>query len=224
MTGRLKILFLFCLILSNAGCAGVPFKKIEYVSLDNANPQKMLQEFKAVLAPEIRVINSIVFQYKWQQFSALGYSRIGLADEQFQVSCMNPVGIKLFELTGNREEIKPVFVLKELLQRGDLPRAVGEDIRRIYFDILPGPDAQISKQKFRVIFSQPMGKGTVKYVFAGSRHWLVEKHYYERNRLLWSVYYYDYLSRNGQLYPAELILRHRRFGYNLIIRLKEVLN
>ena len=121
---------------------------------------------------------------------------------------MNPVGIKLFELTGNRQEVKCSFVLKELLQRGDLPRAVGEDIRRIYFDLLPSPEAKIEKEKYRIIFSQPSGAGLIKYIFAGSNHWLIEKHYFEKKQNLWSVYYYNYILDKGRLYPAGLILKN----------------
>jgi hypothetical protein len=219
---RFKLILLLLILLSNAGCISIPFKSIEYVALDNVNPDNLRQEFKNILAQKLVVINSIVFQYKWQSFSALGYTQLDLENNTFQVSCMNPVGIKLFELTGNRNEVKPNFVLKELLQRGDLPQAVGEDIRRIYFDMLPSIGAKIEKEKYRIIFSQPSGAGRMKYIFAGNRHWLIEKQYYEKNRKLWSVFYYDYVIHNGQLYPAGLILKHHRFGYNLIIRLKEV--
>ena len=51
---------------------------------------------------------------------------------------------------------------------------------------------------------------------------LIEKRYYEKNRLLWSVFYYEYRQDHGKSYPAGIILRNYRFGYNLIVRLKEV--
>jgi len=212
------------LFFNAVGCASIPFKQIDYVAIGNLSPLRLCQEFKASLAQELNVVNSIVFQYKWRSFSALGYTHLDLTDGSFQVSCMNPVGIKLFELTGNRKEIDSNFVLKELLQKGDLPKVVGEDIRRIYFDMLPGPDAQIERQKYKMIFTQPLGTGTLEYVFGGSQHRLTEKHYYEKKRKLWSVYYYEYLASKNGLYPSGLILKHHRFGYKLIIRLKEVLS
>ena len=219
---RFKLIFILFILLNSVGCSSIPFKNIDYVALDNVNPDNLREEFKTVLAQKLEVINSIVFEYKWHSFSALGYTQLDLVNNTFQVSCMNPVGIKLFELTGDRNTINPNFVLKELLQRGDLPQAVGEDIRRIYFDMLPSGQAIIEKEKYRIIFSQPSGTGQMKYIFAGSHHWLIEKHYYEKNRKIWSVFYYDYLMNKGRLYPAGLILKHHRFGYNLIIRLKEV--
>lgn len=219
---RFKLIFLLLILLTNLGCSSLPFKNIDYVALDDVNPENLRQEFKTALAQKLEIINSIVFEYKWQSFSALGYTQLDLENNTFQVSCMNPVGIKLFELTGNRSQIKPIFVLNELLQRGDLPRAVGEDIRRIYFDLIPSAQAKIEKEKYRIIFSQPSGAGKMQYIFAGPQHWLVEKHYSEKNRKVWSVFYYDYLMDQNKLYPAGLILKHHRFGYNLVIRLKEV--
>ena len=222
MISQFKLIILLIIFAFNAGCRSIPFKSIDYVTLSNLNPDTVRQEFASFLAQKLEVINSIVFQYKWQSFFALGYTKLDLENNTFQVSCMNPVGIKLFELTGNRNEIKSTFVLKELLQRGDLPNAVGEDIRRIYFNMLPGAQAKVQKEKYRIIFTQPSGIGEIKYVFAGPEHWLIEKHYFEKNHKLWSVFYYNYLMRNGRLYPSELILKHHRFGYNLVLRLKEV--
>ena len=219
---RFKLIILGFIILSSAGCRSLPFKNIDYVVLDDVNPRNLRQEFKDSLAQKLEVINSIVFEYKWQSFSALGYTKLDLENNTFEVSCMNPVGVKLFELTGSRQEVKSNFVLNELLQRGDLPLAVGEDIRRIYFDMLPSEIANVVKEKYRIIFIQPSGAGQIRYIFAGSRHWLIEKQYYEKKRKLWSVYYYNYLMDKGKLYPSALILKHYRFGYNLIIRLKEV--
>ena len=51
---------------------------------------------------------------------------------------------------------------------------------------------------------------------------LIEKRYYEKNRLLWSIFYYEYRQDHGKLYPGGIILRNYRFGYNLVVRLKEV--
>ncbi|MFH0917696.1 MAG: DUF3261 domain-containing protein [Candidatus Omnitrophota bacterium] len=219
---RFKLILLLLIILSSVGCSSIPFKNIDYVALENVNPEDMRQKFAGDLAQKLEVINSIVFQYKWHSFSALGYTQLDLENNTFQVSCLNPMGVKLFELTGNRQEVKPTLVLKELLQRGDLPRAVGEDIRRIYFDMLPNREAKVRKEKYKIIFSQPSGAGQLNYVFAASQHWLIEKNYSEKNRKLWSVFYYNYLLDQGKLYPKEVILKHHRFGYNLIIRLKEV--
>jgi hypothetical protein len=99
---------------------------------------------------------------------------------------------------------------------------VGEDIRRIYFDNLPSREAKIEKEKLRIIFSQPRGLGLMRYVFAGSQKMLIEKSYFEKGRCAWRVYYYEYRREQDKFYPAAIILKNYRFGYNLIVRFKEV--
>lgn len=190
--------------------------------MGSVEPQLARREFASLLPDRFQVINTIVFQYKWLSFSALGYIDVNRELKTFVVYCMNPVGIKLFELSGDKDSVKTNFVLKELLRRGDLPRVVGEDIRRIYFDAVPSGEAKAQKNGNRIIFSQPSGPGVITYIFAGSGPKLIEKRYYEKNRLFWSVFYYEYRQDHGKFYPAGIMLKNYRFGYNLIVRLKEV--
>ena len=217
-----KVIILFLIILSNAGCTTIPFRKVNYVVLDNVDPQLVRQEFILVLPKRAQVLNSIVFQYRWHSFFAIGYMDINLDEQTFALSCLSPAGIKLFELSGDRNTIRSKFILKELLQRGDLPRAVGEDIRRIYFDLVPSKEARVVKEKYRIIFREPKGPGIMEYVFAGPQRRLIEKRYSEKKRRVWGVFYYEFQAKNGQLYPARIMLKHYRFGYNLIVHLREV--
>jgi len=192
--------------------------------LGYVDPSLARQAFAASLPDRFQVINTIVFQYKWHSFAALGFIDANRELKTFAMSCLNPAGIKLFELSADKDSIRTNFILKELLHEGDLPSVVGEAIRRIYFDNVPSPEAKMQKDRYRVIFSEPHGVGTLKYIFAGTSSplKLIEKRYYEKNRLLWSVFYYEYRQDRGKLYPVGIILRHYRLGYNLIVRLKEV--
>lgn len=217
-----RIVSLVLIILSSVGCSTIPFRKINYVALDSIDPQVVRQEFALAIPVRIQVINTIVFQYMWQSFSALGYTDVDRDKKIFAVSCLNPVGIKLFELSGDSDSVKPGYVLKELLKKGDLPRVVGEDIRRIYFDTVPLPEAKVEKKKYKIIFSQPYGSGLMKYVFAGKQNLLTEKSYYEKKRCLWRVFYNEYCQEQGKFYPSGILLKNYRYRYNLVIRLKEI--
>ncbi len=101
---------------------------------------------------------------------------------------------------------------------------VGEDIRRIYFDLLPPPgdpvqpDAQVTKRRYEVVFRQ----GELEYVFAGTGGYLVQKSCYNGFRLLWRVSYYEYQEKDGKIYPRGIILDNRKYGYRLIADLKEI--
>ena len=209
-------------MLSTLGCAAVPFQRTSYVPLGSVDPQLMRREFESSQPDSFKIINSIVFKYKWRSFSALGYLDVNRGLKIFSVSCLNPMGIKLFELSGDKDAVRTNYVLKELLSKGDLPQVAGDDIRRIYFGNVPSGEAKAQKEKRRVVFSEPSGSGVIKYIFAGSPTMLVEKKYYEKTRLIWSVSYYEYRQERGKYYPSGIMLKNSRFGYSLIVRLKEV--
>jgi len=217
-----KLIILLFIILSVSGCSTLNFKKINYVALDNVDPKVVREELIKAMPERQRVVSTIVFQYKWQSFTALGFTDIDTKQKTFGVVCLNMAGVKLFELSGDSNSLRPRFVLKELIQRGDLPRAVGDDIRRVYFDIAPSESAKVIKERYRIIFKEQKGSGYIDYMFAGKDRYLVEKRCYENNKRLWTVFYYGYILKEGKLYPAQVLFKHHRFGYNLIIRLKEV--
>ena len=209
-------------MLSSLGCAAVPFQRTSYVPLDRVDPQLARREFESSLPDSFKIINSIVFKYKWRSFSALGYLDVNGGLKTFSVSCLNPMGIKLFELSGDKDVVRTNYVLKELLSKGDLPQVAGDDIRRIYFGNVPSGEAKAQKEKRRVVFSEASGSGVIKYIFAGSPTMLVEKKYYEKTHLIWSVSYYEYRQKRGKYYPSGIVLKNSRFGYSLTVRLKEV--
>lgn len=217
-----RFIVLALLILSNAGCSTVPFQRTSYVPLGSVDPQSARKEFESISPERFQIINTIVFKYKWRSFSALGYLDVDRGLKTFSVSCLNPMGIKLFELSGDKDVVRTNYVLKELLRKGDLPQVAGDDIRRIYFGNVPSGEAKAQKEKRRVIFSESSGSGVIKYIFAGSPTMLVEKKYYEKNHLIWSVSYYEYRQERGKYYPSGIMLKNSHFGYSLIVRLKEV--
>lgn len=217
-----RVIVLALIILSNAGCSTVPFQRTSYVPLDSVDPQLARREFESSLPDSFKIINSIVFKYKWRSFSALGYLDADRGLNTFLVSCLNPMGIKLFELSADKNVVRTNYVLKELLSKGDLPQVAGDDIRRIYFGNVPSGEAKAEKEKRKVVFIEPSGPGIIKYIFAGSPTMLVEKKYYEKKSLIWSVSYYEYRREHGKYYPSGIMLKNSRFDYSLIVRLKEV--
>ncbi|NQU74305.1 MAG: hypothetical protein HQ547_06340, partial [Candidatus Omnitrophica bacterium] len=202
-----RFIFIALIILSSAGCSTVPFQKTNYIPLSSIDPQLVLKEFASSLPDRFQVLNTIAFQYKRQNFSALGYIDVNRELKTFAVSCLNPMGVTLFELSGDKDLVRTKFVLKELLSKGDLPRVVGEDIRRIYFDNVPSSEAKAQKEKYKVVFSEPSGSGVMKHIFAGKGNMLIEKRYYEKNCLLWSVFYYEYRRDHDKFFTGGIMLK-----------------
>ena len=219
MTARL--ILLLC-VLFLAGCASAPFEKTLDARVINIDPTAAVNEFRESSPDNFRMLQTITFHYGPMAFSGLGFAEVDTRERTFSVVCMNHMGVKIFEVYGNKEEINAPFVMDELKRGGNVALAVGEDIKRIYYDLVPAVDATVEKEKYRILFRQPSGKGIMEYAFAGIGYRLVEKTYYEDNIAVWRVSYYEYMDDNGKLYPGGIVMDNFRFSYRLIIRLKEI--
>ena len=210
-------------ILGVIACSSVPFREATLVSLEGVDPEKVREKFANALPEAFRIVNTVTFQFKGKAFAAIGYTDIDTSTRTFTVVGLHPAGgVKLFEVSGDSEDVDSTFALEEFAVRSDLARAVGDDTRRMYFDRLLSPDATISKERYRILFRQNAGDGEIEYVFAGSDGVLVEKRYYENGSKIWSASYYEYRRAKGKLYPGGIILEHHGYGYRLVVRLREI--
>jgi hypothetical protein len=218
----IRSILLLILALLFAGCADVPFKAPQDVSYEFLDPKTMVEQFAARTPENFQILNSVVFEFSWKSFMGIGYIDISRQNSLFSVVCLNPLGVQLFELSGDRDSVRTHSALPALLEYGDLPAAVGGDIRRIYYDLLPSSDALIFKKKNSIAFLQPSGKGRMEYIFKGSDKVLVEKNYYENNEIAWGISYYEYLEQDGKYLPQGIIFVNYKHGYQLTVRRKEL--
>ena len=219
---RIRFVTLLIGVALAAGCAHVPFQETGRVSFESVDPKSVVAQFKANSPENFQLLNSVVFEYSWQTFMGMGYIDINRQNGMFKVVCLNPMGVQLFELSGDRNAIVTHNAMPALMQYGDLPTAVGTDIRRIYFDLLPSDTARIRKSKYSINFSQPYGSGVMEYEFAGEGRELVEKAYYEDDEIIWRISYYEYREQNGKHYPQGIIMHNYKYGYQLTVRQKEL--
>jgi len=209
-------------VLLAAGCVAVPFRETPPVSMASVAPGKLLDEFRAALPESFQLLNSVVFERSGMSFMAIGYLDIDRRENRFRVTCLNPLGVQLFELSGDGPNITTHAALPVLTRYGDLPTAVGTDIRRIYLDLVPSGNAQVWRKRHGIDFWQPSGTGRMQFVFAGAGHDLIEKNYYENGDIVWSVSYFEYAEHGGKRYPMGIVLFNYRYGYTLTVRHKEL--
>jgi outer membrane biogenesis lipoprotein LolB len=205
-----------------AGCATVPFHEAALVPLQSADPQVVVERFRSGNPESFQLLNTIVFEYTWFTFGGIGCLEVNAKDRFYKVALMNHMGVKLFEVSGNRDGVLSQSAIGPLADKGDIARAVGDDIMRVYFDLVPSAEARVAHKKNRLVFRQPSDAGALEYVFAGEPTVLRTKTYYEDNRAVWRVSYYDYLIKNEKHFPAGIILQNYRHGYRLIVRQKEI--
>ncbi len=218
----MKRFFLITLLAAlAAGCVRVPFQETALVSLGSGDPQSIVKRFQENAPENYQLLSTVVFEYNWRKFSALSTVQINREDHVFKVAGMNPMGVMLFEFSGNQDSVTTQYAIAAFTRYGDIASAVGNDIRRIYFDLVPAPEATIWKGKYKLIFRQSSGPGFLEYVFAGRDGDLIEKNYYENNGLAWRVSYYEYRDQDGKRCPQGVVLTHYDYRYRLTVRHKE---
>ncbi len=219
----LRILPVIAILLFASGCATIPFQKPDYVPMEREDPAAIVENFTEKLPKKYRLINSIVFEKGYtHRFAAIGITKIDLNTEELAVAAISPLGLKLFEVTADRDGVTKSFAVDQISEMGDFAEAIAKDIKRIYFNLAPHPDAKMTKKKYKVIFESPYKDGTIQHIFAGSEGYLVQKKFYEKGRLSWSVSYYEYVIVDGKLYQGGIIMDNRKHGYRLIIRRKGI--
>ncbi len=210
-------------VLWLSACSSVPFQEIELVAVGGADPEAVREGFALALPERFLIVNTVTFEFRGQAFAAIGYTDVDALQQTFTVVALHPAGgLKLFEVSGDSETAKCTFALEEFRRWGEFSQTVAEDTRRMYLDRIPGPDAQVSKEKYRILFSQQAEGGEIEYVFAGADGVLIEKRYYEKKNKIWSVFYYEYREEEGMLYPGGIVLEDHERGYRLVVRLREI--
>lgn len=220
----MKRLALAAMVLASvAGCSTVPFRAAEPVRMDNVEPASVLERFRESMPVRFRLMSSIVFEFSWNKVSALGITEVDRREGTFTAMAMNPLGVKLFELSGTAERVTAAFIMEAFPRRDDAGAAIGEDIRRIYFGLLPSPSAKADRERYRIVFRELSGPGMMEYVFAGADGLMVEKKYVEADETVWKASYYEYRRSGGKAFPMGIVFDNYRYGYRLVVKVKEIL-
>ena len=205
------------------GCSSIPFKHLDYLSFEGIDSQALRSDFREALPQEYELLNSAIFRYSYFNFPALGIIRINNLKKSFNLAGFNHLGAMLFEISlDSAGKVDCRYALPEFAKHKDFASFIVSDIKKIYFDRLPPQSAEIKREKRKVIFKDSLNGAVTEYVFAGEGRFLAEKNYYEKRRKVWSVFYYEYTFKNGKIYPQGIVLKHYKYRYRLIIRLKEI--
>ncbi len=214
---------ILCCALLGAGCASPPpFEPVARPELGDQTPAEIYEQVRATQPRTFKVLSSVVFEYRRRSLTALGVTEIDTESRAFTVVALTPAGMKLFELQGDESGTEAVFVEPELTRHGDPVDTIGEDIRTVYFDRLPPHPESGRIRGNTVVFEQETDAGRLEHVLGGDPPALLEKRLRDRRGVVWEATYHEYRERDGKLHPGGILLRHRRYGYRLILRLQEI--
>ena len=163
---------------------------------------------------------SVVFTLRGRDFPGFGITRISPREERFASSCLTAQGMTVFDVAGQGDRLE---VCRTLPGAGD-PQTVGQafarNIRSVYFDNLPYPNASWRRDgdSWIAISALPDG-GTLHHRFVCADGRLAEKRQFTpQGRLARSVVLKDYDGTG----PCRIELSDRtlRWPYTLTIRVK----
>lgn len=148
----------------------------------------------------------------------LGVLRVDRPAGTFELIGLNPLAVKFFDLTSNRQGATIRFAIAPLLAHREILLSVAQDIRRIYFDLTPSETAKAEIEPTTVRFSEKNSEGTLIYEFGGDPQVLLEKRLDGFFGAIWRVQYFQYASNGSTLYPRGIVLDNSRFHYRIIVK------
>ena len=95
-----KICMMLFMAFLVSGCVVVPFHETTLVSLDARDPRSLVDQFQKHMPESFHLLTSVVFEYNGRKFAAIGNLEVDIKDRTFKVACLNPMGVKLFEISG----------------------------------------------------------------------------------------------------------------------------
>ena len=205
------------------GCATLPFPDPpSFVPSAEAPADTLPARFAARLAPRFEQVNAVVFTFRMRRLAALGLVAVDRPAQAFTVSCMTPLGVKLFDVAATGGVVVARFVHPALAARGgDLAQAVATDLARAYFDWTPAPGVPGASRRSRVVFTSTDAQGTTDYRYAWADGRLAEKVRREGGRRRWSIAYRGYADTPGGLVPTAMGIDNHQYGYRLVVSARE---
>lgn len=210
------------LIAMLAGCVTSPFPDPEPFSSGGGSPAEVPARFAARLAPRFEQVNAIVFRFQMQEMAALGMVSVDRTNRSFTVSCLTPIGVKLFDVVCVQGHVEGRFIHPELAKRGgDLAQAAGGDLARTYFDLQPPEGTPFQHQGGRLVFTASDAAGVTEYRYAWRDGRLAEKVRFEKGRRVWMVAYRAYAAGADGLVPTGIVIENEQYGYRLVVSVRE---
>jgi hypothetical protein len=209
------------LLLLAARCAPEPFPPEPLPALENQNPDPnaMREAFAKCLPQKFVSDDTIIVHAPFHNDMAfLGVLRVDRTKGTFELAGLNHTGIKLFDLSGDPGGTTINSAVPPLMEHKEILLAIGTDIRRMYFDLVPDFDAKTIIEKTDVKFK----RGNMVRKLGGNPVILLEKRQDGFFGALWRVRYFRYSIDAGRLYPRGLVMDNGHYHYQIVVKNREI--
>jgi hypothetical protein len=231
MTSRYKkfvcasgMVFILATLSLFTGCQTSPFAEPPPFGMMDREPSAVPARFQAKLASQFEEQNALVFHYRWMDMAALGVASVDRETRSLAVTCMTPLGVKIFEVVCTNGVVSKSFVMPALEDKaGPIASSAGADLMFAYFDLLPPSTAAWHLTKDRLVFKVSDADGVTEYRYAWADGKLAEKIRREKKHGIFRlVEYRAYTMTELGLVPTALRIRNGLQGYTIdVSRCKE---
>jgi len=205
------------------GCAKLPFAAEPLPTLVNPDPATMRDSFARGLPNRFTTDDTIIIHAPFHDdLAVLGVLRVDRPAGTFELIALNHLGIKLFDLSGDREKVSIGYLLPPLMGLKDVLMWIGRDIGRMYLDVVPSEGAKVEIGSNEILFIDKESAGTVVYEFGGDPAVLREKWQKGFFGTPWDVRYFQYSTQFGGLYPRGVVMDNGRYHYRIIVKNRDV--
>lgn len=210
----LPLLALFIGLL--AACSTVPFEPTRLTALPAATAAELTRGQWSSGNGILLVRQSAVFELHGMKVPVAALMKLDLAQKEARLVGMNEMGVKLYDISVDREKSEAHFLMPELARYPKFAEAVGTSVRRIFLEPLPSPDDSLEAESNRYLLTRKSGGDTVRFVFGGEQAQLLEKSSSGKSGS-WRVRYYQYQEQQGILFPGGIVLDDDQAGYRLTL-------
>jgi hypothetical protein len=202
------------------GCAAEPFTRAPLPPLNDPNPRTIPDRFlRSLPNRRFALDDTVIIQAPFRQdVAVLGELVVDRSADRFELVGLNHLAVTLFKLGGDHQHATIDFAVPELTEHRDLLLDMGQDIRRMYFDLVPGETAVLNIGKTTAQFSENTPEGRLVYEFGGEPAVLLDKHLDGVWGTIWRVTYYQYTSPLEGLYPRGVVMDNNQYHYRIIVK------
>jgi hypothetical protein len=222
MTLTQRMLPLVALLLS-AGCSSLPRGEPVAAGLS----EQVVERYGNTLPSRFEAMHTVIVAIKphwwWPTIrqATIGCSTVDRTTRSYEVTCLSPLGMKLFNVSCTNGTISGAILLPMKDKQEPMVQAIGSAISRAYLDMTPGPGATAVRRGDDFVMSRSTGNLRTDYTFSGTNAFLTSKEYFDGRKKTMTITYGDYQATTNASFPGRMSLRDHGNGYSLLFFLEE---
>ncbi len=201
-----------------AGCASVPFAAVPTPLLHDPDPAAMRSAWSASLPTRFTTEDTVVIEFPGNSLAFLGFLRIDRATGTFEVQGMNHMGWLAFLISGGPRKTEVLRAAPPLAEQPKVLQSIAQDIRRMYFDLVPDQAARVRVGARSVRYTEDRPDAEIEFVMGGADGVLLEKRLTRWIWPVWRVKFYEYTPTLEGVFPRGIVLDNARFHYRIVVK------